>query len=150
MENKRRKGFNWLFVFDRSSTNCFKTFATFLPLINKNLDTIYAFTLLPNFVSYDDIKNQFYSQIDLSGIPKESVFYEREEYTKNPSLIINEKINFGEILFDFVVFYNNPEKYKIDPKSSDVVNIIKYASCNICFVNAGLYKAKPSSSNENI
>ena len=59
------RGYKWLFVFDRSSSECYKTLHVFLPLINKENDSIHAITLLPNFINYDDIKKGF----DMYKIP---------------------------------------------------------------------------------
>lgn len=139
-KEKQVKGYKWLFAFDRANSDCHKIFDIFLPLINKKLDTVHAITLLPSFISYDDIKKSLQAQIEKEGLNKDTFVYECEEYQKNPASIIVEKINYGETHYDFVVFYNNPEKYKSYPKSTDVMTLVQKAACNICFINGGLFK----------
>lgn len=139
-KDRKEKGYRWLFVFDRSSSECYKILQAFLPLINNELDKIHGLTLLPNFVNFDDIKKNFYNQTALYGIRPDFISYEVEQYQKQPANIVTDKINFDETeRFDFVVFYNNPDRYKTD-KSYDVANIILKSSCNICFLNGGFSK----------
>jgi hypothetical protein len=139
-KERKEKGYRWLFVFDRSSSECYKILQTFLPLVNNEIDKVHGLTLLPSFVNYDDIKKNFYNQTALYGIRPDFITYETEQYQKQPANIVTDKINFDETeRFDFVVFYNNPDRYKTD-KSYDVANIILKSSCNICFLNGGFAK----------
>jgi hypothetical protein len=139
VKDRSEKGFKWLFVFDRLSSDCYNILQKFKPLLNVELDTLNALTLLPSFINYDDIKKRFITDTEQMGFKPDQLMYEMSTYTKNPAIIINEKINFGEVLYDYVVFYNNPEKYKND-KMYDMANILLKAKCNVCFMNAGQFK----------
>jgi hypothetical protein len=133
------KGYKWLFVFDRANSDCFKILETFMPLVTTGVDTIHGLTLLPTFINYDDIKKRFLTVCEDAGVKNETIVYECETYSKNPSALINEKINFGDNVYDFLVFYNNPERLRSD-NNYDVASIILKASCNVCFMNGGLCK----------
>ena len=93
----------------------------------------------PTFINYDDIKKRFLTLCEDAGVKNETIVYEIETYSKNPSALINEKINFGDNVYDFLVFYNNPERLRSD-NNYDVASIILKASCNVCFMNGGLCK----------
>lgn len=135
---KIKGGFKWLFAFDRISSNCFRTFNSFLPLIDFKRDYIYGFTLLPHYVNFDDVKKDFMTKMDEYGVDPERYSYEQVEYSKSSANLITDKINFGEIIFDFLVYYNNPEKHKSEGPNSEAANIVKRSNCNICFYNGGI------------
>lgn len=137
-ENKLRKNrpngkLNWLFVFDRAFINCYSVFEKFLPLINKEKDFVYGYTMLPNWVNFDDVNRNF--NLDVENHKIRNFDYEVVEYAKNPSDMVKEKVNFGDIQFDFMVFYNNPEKHRLAGKDSDIVNLITKCHANLCFMN---------------
>jgi len=137
------KSYKWLFVFDRAHSSCHQILRAFMQLLDKNLDSIDCLTLLPSFICYDDVRNYIYKEIESEGMNPENIKYEVQEYQHSPSKIVNEKINFGETIYDYLVFYNNPEKYRNSQKSADdVLNMVKFATCNICFINGGIYKIK--------
>jgi hypothetical protein len=136
-ESKLRgtSGYKWLFVFDRAYTNCYSTLNYFMSLIDSSKDEVYGLTLLPAYFSYDDVKKDF--QEKFQKMAQDRVFYDCQEYLKTASSVVNEKINYGEIQYDFVILYNSPEKHKSDGANSDIVNIIIKANCNVCFINGG-------------
>jgi hypothetical protein len=134
-ECKRKEGvgMKWLFVFDKTYINCTKLMKIFLPLVNPELDYVHGFTLLPSYVFYDDIKRVFEAEMEKHEIKNHG--YESQEYKRNPGEIVLEKINFGEIPFNFSVIFNNPQKYKVEGENSDTLKIVKKGHCNICFLN---------------
>lgn len=123
----------WLFVFDRAYMNCYSILNKFLPLINNEKDYIFGFTMLPTWINFDDVKKNFMLDMELCRF--KNFDYEQIEYKKNPSEFVKEKVNFGETHFDYLVFYNNPEKHRSDGQHSDIVNIVTKCASNICFVN---------------
>jgi hypothetical protein len=131
---KKQKGYNWLFVFDRAYVDCFNILKFFIKLVDKKLDKISALTLLPPYINYDDIKNKFFAVMEEEKITNYD--YSLEEYKKVASAVVNEKINFGEDLFNFLVIYNKPERHKVEGEKSDIVTIVTKAKCNICFINS--------------
>lgn len=137
-ENKLRKNrpngkLKWLFVFDRAYINCYNIFEKFLPLINTEKDLVFGYTMLPPWVNFDDVNRNF--NLDMENYKINNYDYEVVEYKKNPSELVKEKVNFGDIQFDFMVFYNNPEKHKSAGKDSDCVNFITKCYANLCFIN---------------
>jgi len=105
-----------------------------LPIINKEKDFIFGLTLLPSIGSQsDDMQEDFMNIIKKNKI--QNYEYDCITYTKPPSSIINDKINFGKIHYDFVVFYNNREKHRNEGVNSDINNIVTKSSCSICFYN---------------
>lgn len=137
-ENKLRKmrpngKLNWLFVFDRAFINCYNIFEKFSPLINAEKDFVFGYTMLPDWVNFDDVHRNFNMDIESKKI--ENFDYEVVEYKKNPSELVKEKVNFGDIIFDYMVFYNNPEKHKSAGKESDIVNLFTKCHANLCFIN---------------
>jgi hypothetical protein len=136
-------GYKWLFVFDRASNECYQILDIFLPLINRATDYIHALTLLPPYIAYDDIKKQFINQMETLGLPQEQYGYQKEEYTKKPSLIVKELVNSGEEHhFDFVVFFNNQDKFKMERQCSDNISLITNICANVCFVNGSYISMK--------
>jgi hypothetical protein len=136
MDNKS-KGFKWLFVFDRLSTECYKIFEKFSNLLNPQVDYVELLTLLPSFIYVDDYKRKYLTDIESLNFPNEKVFYGCETYDKSYSDYVIEKVNFAEKPFyDFVVFYNNstssPEKKR------EAINLITKLSSNICFLPRGI------------
>lgn len=133
-EIKKNKGYNWLFVFDRAYVDCFNIIKTFLKLVDVKLDKVSGLTLLPPYVNYDDVKNKFLSVMEEAKIVDYD--YSTEEYKKQASLAVNEKVNFGEVLYNFVVIFNKPEKHKVEAEKSDIPNIVLKSNANICFLNS--------------
>jgi len=132
-KNKPNGQIKWLFVFDRAYMNCYSILNRFLPLINNERDFVFGYTLLPNWINFDDIKKNFIMDMELCRI--NNYDYEAAEYLKAPSELVKEKVNFGDLHFDYLVFYNNPERHRNDGKSSDTVNLITKCASNICFIN---------------
>ncbi len=132
-KNKPNGQIKWLFVFDRAYMNCYSIFNRFLPLINREKDYVFGFTMLPDWINFDDIKKNF--QLDMEICKIKNFDYEYVEYKKNPSELVKEKVNFGEILYDYIVFYNNPEKHRNEGKLSDIFNIVTKCASNVCFIN---------------
>lgn len=135
----KNKGYKWLIVMDRASSDCFKVFDFFLPLMDLSRDFIYGLTLLPRYISFDDIKKQFDEKMKSIGIDEEQTFYQMEYYDVRPSEFVKTFVNKNdEHYFDFVVFYNNPDKYKVLKEDSESMKMVEKLNANICFVN-GVY-----------
>lgn len=130
------KGYKWLFVFDRSNSDCHYIINIFSSLLDIDKDYVHGLTLLPSYMSYDDVRKNFFSQLTSYGFKENQLGYHKEEYTRNPSKFVTTFVNDGEEHhFDFVVFYNNPEKHKVEKENSEAAKVIKQCSANICFVN---------------
>lgn len=136
VRGKKNKGFKWLIVMDRSSSDCFKILDVFLPLMDLERDFIYGLTLIPPYVTFDDIKKQFNEKMLELNLRPDQYFYQVEEYAKKPSEIVKQYVNYNsEHYFNFVVFYNNPDKYKVDREKSETSAYVHKISSNICFSN---------------
>lgn len=136
VRGKKNKGFKWLIVMDRSSSDCFKILDVFLPLMDLERDFIYGLTLIPPYVTFDDIKKQFNEKMIELNLRPDQYFYQVEEYAKKPSEIVKQFVNYNsEHYFNFVVFYNNPDKYKVDREKSETSAYVHKLSSNICFSN---------------
>lgn len=136
IRGKKNKGFKWLIVMDRSSSDCFKILDVFLPLIDLERDFIYGLTLIPPYVTFDDIKKQFNDKMKELDLKPDQYLYQTEEYAKKPSEIVKQIVNYNtEHYFNFVVFYNNPDKYKVDKEKSETSVYVHKLSSNICFSN---------------
>ncbi len=139
-KNKRgvkNQGYKWLLLMDRSNSDCLKVLDVFLPLIDRDIDRIYGMTLMPPYVAYDDIKAPFYEKMkELNFFEGEQFEYSYREYKSNPVPIITEFVNHNtEHYFDFVIFLNNPKKFKTQKKECHTFKYIKLLFANIGFCN---------------
>ena len=141
-DNKKRgnqnKGFQWLLVMDKSNSDCYKVLDLFLQLIDKNLDKVYGLTLMPQYVYTDeDIKKQFYEKMaELNFKEKEQFEYSAVSYKSNPSNFLIDFVNHNsEKFFDFVIFLNNPMKFKAQKHECDTFKYVKLLYANIGFCN---------------
>lgn len=133
---QKNKGFNWAFVMDNeNSYHRTKILTAFLKLIDPENDTVYGFgTFEISVPNYNHIKKEFSEFCDKHGI-KNSV-YENLIYSKgNISSPVIEKVNNGNVIFNFVVFSNSSSKHKINPSENDYLELIRRCSANICFLN---------------
>lgn len=129
---KENKRFNWLFVFDRQYSYCQKIMNTFFPLVGEN-DLVSGLTLLPHFIHFDDVEKDFMTETETRGfknITYEKVQYELNSYAKE----LTDKVNFGSTNYDFVVFYSNNDKYRVQGEKSDSYYLVSKCKANLCFV----------------
>ena len=133
----KNQGYKWLLLMDRSNSDCLKVLDLFLPLIDRDIDRIYGLTLLPPFVSYDDIKAPFYEKMkELNFFEGEQFEYSLFEYKTNPVPMITEFVNHNtDHYFDFVIFLNNPQKFQVQKKDNQNFKYIKLLFANIGFCN---------------
>ena len=131
--DKPDKQFKWLFVFDREYTFCYSILNKFLPLIDNEKDIVSGLTLTPSWLNKDTIKKDFMN--DMEKLKIKNFEYDQQVYHKNPSILVNSKVNLGDVRYDFVVFYYCPKKYKDEGTNSEVLNIVTKCCSNICFVN---------------
>ena len=139
-KNKRgvkNQGYKWLLLMDRSNSDCLKVLDVFLPLVDRDIDRIYGLTLMPPYVAYDDIKAPFYEKMkELNFFEGEQFEYSFREYKTNPIPILTEFVNHNpELYFDFVIFLNNPSKFKTQKKECHTFKYIKLLFANIGFCN---------------
>jgi hypothetical protein len=130
---KKNGGFNWLFIFDKQYANCLKCLKAFTPLINISKDYVKGIGFYPNYIANDDLERDFTSEMERIGVF--NFDYESIQYTKPISQIVSEKINFGTARFDFLVFYNNPDKHRSTPQPSDAALLVNKVAANIGFIN---------------
>ena len=133
----KNQGYKWLLLMDRSNSDCLKVLDLFLPLIDREKDRIYGLTLMPPYVAFDDIKAPFYEKMkELNFFEGEQFEYSFREYKSNPIPILTEFVNHNpEHYFDFVIFLNNPAKFKMQKKECHTFKYIKLLFANICFCN---------------
>ena len=141
-DNKKRgnknKGFHWLLVMDKSNSDCYRVLDLFLPLVDRSQDKIYGLTLMPHFVQNDDdVKKQFFEKMsELNFKEKEQFDYSAKQYKDNPINILVDFVNHNnEHFFDFVIFLNNPMKFKAQKKDCDTFKYVKLLYANIGFCN---------------
>jgi len=135
-ELKKGKAFKWLIIMDKAYNYPMKAFTTFLPLIEPELDIVDGIGFYPNSrVDGDELKDQFETLIKKNHITNST--YEAIPYGGKKLLYqwAIEKINFGQVIYDFVVLYNNSSRFKSDPDNNDASQIIKGTQTNVFFVN---------------
>ena len=140
-DNKKRgvhnQGYKWLLIMDRSNSDCLKVLDLFLPLMDLEKDRLHGLTLLPNYVTFDDVKAPFYQKMDeLNFFEGEQFTYTVQNYTSKQSVWLTEYINHNDQdFYDFVIFLNNPQKYKTQGKECETFKYIKNICANMCFCN---------------
>lgn len=143
-DNKKRghsssnKGFHWLLVMDKSMNDCLRVLDLFLPLIDRSCDKIYGFTLMPHFAQNDDdVKEKFYEKMkELNFKENEQFEYSSKLYNNSPINILVDFVNHNsEQFFDFVIFLNNPMKFKTQKQECDTFKYVKLLYANIGFCN---------------
>ena len=141
-DNKKRgnknKGYHWLLIMDKSNSDCYRVLDLFLPLIDKENDKIFGLTLMPHFVQNDaDVKKHFYDKMsELNFKVKIQFDYAAKQYNTDPIKILIEFVNHNsEQFFDFVIFLNNPMKFKAQKQECDTFKYVKLLYANIGFCN---------------
>ena len=141
-DNKKRgnknKGFQWLLVMDKNNSDCYRVLDLFLPLVDKSVDKIYGLTLLPQYIHSDeDIKKIFYNKMaELNFKEKEQFEYGVKPYKDSACMILTDFVNHNnEQFFDFVIFLNNPMKFKSQKQECETFKYIKTLYANIAFCN---------------
>jgi len=135
-EKKKDKNFKWLVVMDRQFTYTSKAFSAFIPLIDAEKDFVYCIGgYSTSSYGTDVLKDQFMNLIEKNGIKN----FEYEVIVYGPKKPLHasviEKVNFGTIIFDFIVIYNNSVPSIIRFESNDAWNIINGTVTNVLFVN---------------
>lgn len=129
----KKKGYNWFILLDHSYINCFKAFTVFSELIDKENDFVYAFGSYPSYITFDVYQKQFTEFCEEKGIRNYS--YESDSYVKKVSNVVFEKINYGSTHFDFMVFYNNIDRFHKDGDNAESLKIMTKTAANLCFIN---------------
>lgn len=134
-EDKKEKGYNWLIILDKQYTANIRCFKAFIPLINAQKDYVQGFGLIEanSFSMTDDMEPQFMKEIQDNNI--KNFAYECSTYNKIASNLIQSKVNYGTINYDFVVLFNNRDKHIMEGNNSDVTNIVKQCKACICIYN---------------
>jgi hypothetical protein len=130
------KGYTWLILFDGTNLKSYNVFEYFWPLIDRKKDFIYALTIINNSFYSDRVKNLFIEKMEKFNLKENINFFYRFEIVENKHYykFLKEFINFNEdYYFDFVLFYNNPLKYKI--KKNYSYELIMEMKANIGFIN---------------
>jgi len=141
-DNKKRgnknKGFQWLLVMDRNVSDSYRVIDLFLPLIDRSVDKIYGLTLMSEYTTNDDdMKRHFYDKMkELNLKEKEQFDYSALQYKDHPSTVLVDFVNHNtEQFFDFVVFLNNPMKFKSQKQECETFKYVKQLFANIAFCN---------------
>ena len=141
-DNKKRgnknKGYQWLLIMDKSNFDCYRVLDLFLPLMDRQNDKIFGLTLMPHFVQNDDdVKKHFDDKMNELNFKEKIQFeYASKQYNNDPSKILVEFVNHNnEQFFDFVLFLNNPMKFKAQKQECDTFKYVKLLFANIGFCN---------------
>ena len=141
-DNKKRgnknKGYQWLLVMDRNVSDSYRVIDLFLPLIDRRVDKIYGLTLMSEYTTNDeDMKRRFYEKMnELNLKEKEQFDYSALQYKEHPSTVLVDFVNHNtEQFFDFVVFLNNPMKFKTQKQDCETFKYVKQLFANIAFCN---------------
>ena len=130
------KGYTWLILFDGTNLKSFNILEYFWPLIDRQKDFIYVLTLVNNEFYSDQIKTKFINKMNQYKLRENINYYYLFDCVpfKKQFKYLKEFINFNEdYYFDFVLFYNNPLRYKV--KRNDSYQLIMQIKANIGFVN---------------
>ena len=130
------KGYMWLILFDGTNLKSYNVLEYFWPFIDRKKDFIYALTIINSSFYSDTIKNIFEAKMAKFNLKENINYFYRFEIVENKKYFkfLKEFINFNEdYYFDFVLFYNNPQKYKV--KKNFSYEIIMEMKANIGFIN---------------
>ena len=130
------KGYTWLLIFDGTNTKSLNALEYFWPLIDRQKDFIYALTLVNNSFYSDQIKDKFIKKMKQYNLKENISYYYFSDCVPGQKQFkyLKEFINFNEdYYFDFVLFYNNPLRYKV--KRNDSYQLIMQLKANIGFIN---------------
>ena len=130
------KGYTWLILLDGTNTKSLNALEYFWPLIDRQKDFIYALTLVNNTFYSDQLKDKFIKKMNQYHLRENINYYYFFDCVpgKKQFKYLKEFINFNEdYYFDFVLFYNNPLRYKV--KRNDSYQLIMNLKANIGFVN---------------
>ncbi len=133
---KEGEKLKWLVVLDKQFTYTNRCFTTFTPLIDPEKDIVHGLGFYPySTIGTDTLEEQFLGTVKKFGI--KNFEYEALSYGGKKLLFnyVIEKLNFGNVNYDFVLIYNNSGKFKSEPEQNDASNIIKGTTTNVCFVN---------------
>ena len=132
----KANGYTWLILLDGTNLKSLNVLEFFWPFIDRKKDFIYVLTTINNSFYSDRVKSIFLKKMkDFNLIENINYHYRMEiiEDKKNFKFV-KEFINFNEdYYFDFVLFYNNPLRYKI--KRNNSYQLIMEIKANIGFVN---------------
>ena len=134
LRGEKNDGYNWLIILDRSVVNCVKAFENFLPYMDVKKDCVFGLTLMP-INATDNIKEEFISKVKDAGFDEESqIGYSSIEFKDEYASIVRDYVNFNkEHYFDFVLFYNNPDKFRFQKHESENFKMLNMVNANIGF-----------------
>ena len=130
------KGYTWLILLDGTNSKSLNALEYFWPLIDRQKDFIYALTLVNNNFYSDQIKDKFIKKMNQYHLRENINYYYFFDCVPGQKQFkyLKEFINFNEdYYFDFVLFYNNPLRYKV--KRNDSYQLIMQLKANIGFIN---------------
>ena len=130
------KGYTWLIILDGTNIISYNVLEYFWPLIDRKKDFIYVLTIINNSFYSDRVKNIFIQKMNKYNLKENINYFYRLEIVENKKYFkfLKEFINFNEdYYFDFLLFYNNPLKYKI--KKNYSYELIMEMKVNIGFIN---------------
>ena len=130
------KGYTWLILLDATNSKSLNALEYFWPLIDRQKDFIYALSLVNNNFYSDQIKDKFFKKMNQYHLRENINYYYFFDCVpgKKQFKYLKEFINFNEnYYFDFVLFYNNPLRYKV--KRNDSYQLIMQLKANIGFIN---------------
>jgi len=132
----KSNGYTWLILLDGTNLKSLYALEYFWPFIDRKKDFIYVLTTINNSFYSDRVKSIFLKKMNDFNLIENINYHYRMEVIEDKKnfKFIKEFINFNEdYYFDFVLFYNNPLRYKI--KRNNSYQLIMEIKANIGFVN---------------
>ena len=129
-------GYTWLILLDGTNLKSLYVLEYFWPFIDRKKDFIYVLTTINNSFYSDRVKSVFLKKMNDINLKENINYHYRMEVVEDKKnfKFLKEFINFNEdYYFDFVLFYNNPLRYKI--KRNNSYQLIMEIKANIGFVN---------------
>jgi hypothetical protein len=132
------KKISWLFVFNLEHISSYSILDTCIPFIDSSNDFITGFSLIPTFVAKDDIEKNFKNKMRQMKITDFN--YMSIETKKEPYEVINEMVNEGDVVYDFIVIYNkkkfSKQKYvNYEDEYYSNFNVVKFCNSNVIVIS---------------
>jgi len=125
--------FNWMFILDSLNQNSLKILSTYLPLV-KEKDFVYCVNLIPVELKKDSYESIVKKDLSYYMISRHEYALKRVVNMDTSMKEIIEQINFGNIEYDFIVFYHYSEKllYNYDITENSTYKFITKIKANLC------------------
>ena len=134
LRGEKNQGYNWLIILDYSVVNNLKVFDNFLPYMDNKKDCVFGLSLLP-INGNDKVKDDFFQMVKDAGFDEEAqIGYDYMEFKDTYAHQVRDYVNYNkDHYFDFVLFYNNADKYRFQKQNSENFQMCNSVNANIGF-----------------